>query len=142
MKSSTLLAKLYELGVTPSQGRPRVSNDNPYSESLFRSLKYCPRWPSQGFTDIDAARAWVRDFIAWYNSEHRHSRIRFVTPAQRHRGEDKEILAKRDAVYQAARTAAPTDGQEKPETGHRLARSCLTRSDRKWNARRQHDENG
>ena len=107
MKSSTLLAKLYELGVTPSRGRPRVSNDNPYSESLFRTLKYCPRWPSQGFADIDAARVWVCDFIAWYNQEHRHSRIRFVTPAQRHRGEDKEILAKRDAVYQAARAAHP-----------------------------------
>jgi putative transposase len=107
MKSSTLLAKLYELGVTPSRGRPRVSNDNPYSESLFRTLKYCPQWPAQGFADIDAARAWVRDFIAWYNSEHRHSRIRFVTPAQRHRGEDKEILARRDAVYQAARAAHP-----------------------------------
>jgi putative transposase len=107
MKSSTLLAKLYELGVTPSRGRPRVSNDNPYSESLFRTLKYCPQWPAQGFADIDAARAWVRDFIAWYNQEHRHSRIRFVTPAQRHRGEDKEILAARDAVYQAARAAHP-----------------------------------
>jgi putative transposase len=107
MKSSTLLAKLYELGVTPSRGRPRVSNDNPYSESLFRTLKYCPQWPAQGFADIDAARAWVRDFIAWYNQEHRHSRIRFVTPAQRHRGEDKEILAARDALYQAARATHP-----------------------------------
>jgi len=67
MKSLTLLAKLYELGVTPSRGRPRVSNDNPYSESLFRTLKYCPQWPAQGFADLDAARAWVRDFVAWYN---------------------------------------------------------------------------
>lgn len=107
MKSSTLLAKLYELGITPSRGRPRVSNDNPYSESLFRTLKYCPSWPAQGFAHLDAARAWVREFIAWYNNEHRHSRIRFVTPAQRHRGEDNGILEKRDALYQAAKTAHP-----------------------------------
>ena len=107
MTSLTLLAKLYELGVTPSRGRPRVSNDNPYSESLFRTLKYCPPWPAQGFADLDAARAWVRDFIAWYNNEHRHSRIRFVTPAQRHRGDDKAILAKRHVVYQAAKAERP-----------------------------------
>jgi putative transposase len=107
MKSSTLLAKLYELGVTPSRGRPRVSNDNPYSESLFRTLKYCPQWPAHGFASLAAARAWGRDFIAWYNHQHRHSRIRFVTPAQRHRGEDKEVLARRHAVYEAAKAKRP-----------------------------------
>ena len=107
MKSSTLLAKLYDLGITPSRGRPRVSNDNPYSESLFRTLKYCPQWPAHGFATIDAARVWVRNFLAWYNHEHRHSRIRFVTPAQRHRGADQAILAQRVAVYQAARAARP-----------------------------------
>lgn len=107
MKSSTLLAKLYELGVTPSRGRPRVSNDNPYSESLFRTLKYCPQWPEQGFASLDTARTWVHDFIAWYNHQHRHSRIRFVTPAQRHRGDDKAILTKRHAVYAAAKAKRP-----------------------------------
>lgn len=107
MKSSTLLAKLYDLGITPSRGRSRVSNDNPYSESLFRTLKYCPQWPAQGFASLDSARVWVRNFIVWYNNEHHHSRIRFVTPAQRHRGEDKVILAKRDAVYQAAKAERP-----------------------------------
>lgn len=107
MKSSTLLSKLYDLGITPSRGRPRVSNDNPYSESLFRTLKYCPQWPKDGFADLDAARSWVRDFIRWYNHEHRHSRIRFVTPAQRHRGEDHEVLAKRHALYQQARNQHP-----------------------------------
>lgn len=107
MKSSTLLAKLYEMGVTPSRGRPRVSNDNPYSESLFRTLKYCPQWPAQGFADIEAARVWVRDFIEWYNTEHRHSRIRFVTPAQRHQGKDRVILAQRHAVYQEAKARHP-----------------------------------
>ena len=107
MKSSTLLAKLYELGVTPSRGRPRVSNDNPYSESLFRTLKYCPQWPEQGFASLDAARMWVHDFIAWYNYQHRHSRIRFVTPAQRHRGDDKGILTKRHTVYETAKAKRP-----------------------------------
>ncbi len=107
MKSVTLLSKLYDLGITPSRGRPRVSNDNPYSESLFRTLKYCPQWPQDGFADLEAARSWVRDFIRWYNHEHRHSRIRFVTPAQRHRGEDQEVLAKRHVLYQQARHRHP-----------------------------------
>lgn len=107
MKSCTLLSKMYELGITPSRGRPRVSNDNPYSESLFRTLKYCPQWPAEGFASLDAARAWVQGFMAWYNEEHRHSRIGFVTPGERHRGEDKALLAKRHDVYQAARKANP-----------------------------------
>ena len=99
MKSFTLRAKMQELGVTSSYSRPRVSNDNPYSESLFRTVKYHPRWPSEGFEDIDAARTWVKGFVQWYNHEHRHSRIKFVTPVQRHTGEDKEILHKRDVLY-------------------------------------------
>tara|TARA_R100000322_G_C5425284_1_gene187305 strand:- start:39 stop:1055 length:1017 start_codon:yes stop_codon:yes gene_type:complete len=107
MKSATLLAKMYDLGVTPSRGRPRVSNDNAFSESLFRTLKYCPQWPPNGFASLDDARAWVRDFMHWYNSEHRHSRIRFVTPAERHRGLDTEILIRRHALYQKARSAHP-----------------------------------
>lgn len=107
MKSATLLSKMYELGVTPSRGRPRVSNDNPYSESLFRTLKYCPQWPKDGFADLDAARTWVRDFIRWYNHEHRHSRIRFVTPEERHQGKDSAILARRHALYQQARALSP-----------------------------------
>ncbi|WP_404822125.1 transposase, partial [Pseudomonas khavaziana] len=92
MKSVTLLSKMYELGITPSRGRPRVSNDYPYSESLFRTLKYRPQWPLEGFASLDAARTWVRDFMRWYNSEHRHSRIRFVTPSERHGGQHHQIL--------------------------------------------------
>ncbi|MGA8118335.1 MULTISPECIES: IS3 family transposase [Gammaproteobacteria] len=107
MKSVTLLTKMYDLGITPSRGRPRVSNDNPYSESLFRTLKYCPQWPLGGFNSLDDARVWVRDFMTWYNTEHRHSRIRFVTPAQRHEGKDQEILARRDAIYGQARERRP-----------------------------------
>lgn len=107
MKSQTLLSKMHDLGITPSRGRPRVSNDNPYSESLFRTLKYCPQWPKDGFADLDEARGWVRDFMRWYNHEHRHSRIRFVTPAERHRGEDHQVLARRHALYRQARARHP-----------------------------------
>lgn len=107
MKSLTLLAKMYELGVTASRGRPRVSNDNPYSESLFRTLKYCPQWPANGFANLVDARAWVCSFVDGYNHQHRHSRIRFVTPAQRHRGEDQSILKQRHVVYEHARQQRP-----------------------------------
>ena len=107
MKSLTLLSKMYDLGITPSRGRPRVSNDNPYSESLFRTLKYCPQWPQAGFASLDAARVWVRDFMRCYNNEHRHSRIRFVTPSERHRGLDHQILARRHDLYERARKKSP-----------------------------------
>ncbi len=107
MKSYTLQSKLVDLGITPSHSRPRVSNDNAYSESLFRTLKYCPQWPSQGFASLDIARDWVSSFVNWYNNEHRHSRIKFVTPAQRHHGEDNVILKKRNKVYELAKSRTP-----------------------------------
>jgi len=62
-------AKMYELGVIPSHSRPRVSNDSPYSESLYRMVKYCPSWSKQGFETIDAAREWVVKFVYWYNEK-------------------------------------------------------------------------
>jgi len=98
---------MHELGVGGSRSRPGVSNDNPYSESLFRTLKYCPRWPSEGFKSLEKARQWVAEFVQWYNHEHRHSRIKFVTPDQRHRGEDQAILAERDKLYQNMRLKNP-----------------------------------
>ena len=107
MKSLTMLAKMYELGVCASRSRPGVSNDNSYSESLFRTLKYCPRWPSEGFNCLEDAQQWVCDFVRWYNNDHQHSRIKFVTPNQRHLGEDKQILAKRYELYKAKRAANP-----------------------------------
>ena len=108
MKCLTMQAKMQELGVTGSRSRPGVSNDNPYSESLFKTLKYCPRYPSEGFESLDKARKWVADFVRWYNEDHRHSRICFVTPAQRHRGEDKELLFKRHALYKSMRAKNPS----------------------------------
>ncbi len=107
MKGATMLATLQELGVIPSFSRPCVSNDNPYSESLFRTLKYRPEYPEQAFADMQTARAWVRGFVDWYNHEHLHSSINFVTPEQRHTGEDVQILAKRKRVYLHAKSAHP-----------------------------------
>jgi putative transposase len=107
MKGATMLATLQRLGIMPSFSRPSVSNDNPYSESLFGTLKYTPSYPSQPFASLDAARGWVNEFVRWYNHEHRHSGIRFVTPAQRHMGLDKAILAARKGVYEAAKQQRP-----------------------------------
>lgn len=107
MKGASLLATLQQLGVIPSYSRPSVSNDNPYSESLFRTLKYRPEYPENGFTDLTAARIWVSEFVNWYNTQHLHSAIRFVTPQQRHHGQDKEILANRTRVYQEAKLKNP-----------------------------------
>lgn len=107
MKSLTFQAKMYDLGILSSRSRPRVSNDNPFSESLFRTVKYCPRWPSEGFESLEEARAWMLEFVRWYNNDHRHSRIKFVTPAQRHGGEDNNILTKRKALYEDQKALNP-----------------------------------
>ena len=107
MKSLTMKAKLEELGVQSSYNRPRVSNDNPYSESTFRTLKYRADWPSSGFNNLAEARDWVQKFTDWYNTEHKHSKINFVTPNERHRAEDKQVLANRKRVLEAARQASP-----------------------------------
>jgi putative transposase len=107
MKGATMLATLQRLGIVPSFSRPSVSDDNPYSESLFRTLKYTPAYPSKPFASLSEAREWVHGFVQWYNEEHRHSAIRYVTPAQRHRGEDIAILAARQRLYEAAKQARP-----------------------------------
>lgn len=107
MKGSTMLATLQRLGVVPSFSRPSVSDDNPYSESLFRTMKYRPEYPSGRFGSLEEARAWVALFVRWYNTEHLHSGINFVTPANRHAGRDREIFARRRQVYAAARQRHP-----------------------------------
>jgi transposase InsO family protein len=107
LKATTVLAMLYWLGVKPSYSRPRVSDDNAYAESLFRTAKYRPEFPAKGFTDLDAARTWAAEFVRWYNDDHRHSGIRYVTPGQRHDGEDHAILAARHALYLTARERNP-----------------------------------
>ena len=107
MKGATMLATLQKLGIVPSFSRPSVSDDNPYSESLFRTLKYTPAYPTKPFESIEAARQWVHRFVQWYNGEHRHSAIRFVTPNQRHNGMDTSLLAARKDVYEAAKKRNP-----------------------------------
>jgi transposase InsO family protein len=107
MKGSTMLETLRQLGVMPSFSRPRVSNDNPFSESLFRTLKYRPEYPSHPFESEQQAQRWVDRFVQWYNTEHLHSEIRFVTPDSRHYGEEKNILERRKEVYSLARQMNP-----------------------------------
>ncbi len=107
MKGATMLSTLQQLGVIPSFSRPSVSNDNPYSESLFRTLKYRPEYPEKPFSGLAAARTWVQSFVHWYNKEHLHSAIKFITPEQRHAGKDEEILRNRKTVYQQAKLANP-----------------------------------
>lgn len=107
MKGATMLATMQRLGIVSSFSRPQVSDDNPYSESCFRTLKYRPDYPEQPFSSIEAASAWVARFVDWYNHEHRHSEIQFVTPAQRHDGEELELLAGRQELYERARARNP-----------------------------------
>lgn len=108
MKGVGLLTMLQHLGVAPSFSRPAVSNDNPYSESLFRTLKYRPNYPTTAFKTLEAAQAWVAAFVTWYNTDHLHSRINFVTPHQRHTGEETGILEARGRVYEIARRRNPS----------------------------------
>ena len=107
LKATTVLAMLNWLGVEPSYSRPRVSNDNAYAEALFRTAKYRPEFPAEGFADLEQARTWAADFVRWYNHDHRHSGIRYMSPAQRHAGEDRAILAARHELYVHARERYP-----------------------------------
>lgn len=107
MKGASLLETLYQLGITPSRSRPRVSNDNPYAESIFRTCKYRPDYPSKGFADLTEARTWVLSFVRWYNQEHRHSGLNFLTPNQRHDGLTDHILGQRTNVYEQAKLMHP-----------------------------------
>ena len=107
MRGRTMLSTLEWLGIVPSFSRPHVKDDNAYSESLFRTLKYRPAYPRKAFRSIEQTRAWVTDFVAWYNNEHRHSGINYVTPAQRHSGEHLAVLRRRERTYARARARKP-----------------------------------
>ena len=107
MRGRTMVATLQWLGIVPSFSRPHVCNDNPYSEALFRTLKHTPVYPRLPFADLEGARRWVARFVSWYNGEHRHSAIRYVTPDERHAGADVAILARRHALYEHARSRTP-----------------------------------
>lgn len=107
MKGASMLETMHKLGVVSSFSRPRVSNDNAYAESIFRTCKYRPDYPYKGFATITDAREWVLNFVIWYNHEHRHSGIKFVTPNERHEGKDEAVLEARAHVYEQAKQRNP-----------------------------------
>ena len=107
MKGVNMRAMMDVLGVSSSFSRPRVSNDNAYAEALFRTAKYCPLWPEKPFDTLEQARQWVMEFVQWYNLEHRHSGLNYVTPQRRHDGQANALLSKRTAVYELARKRYP-----------------------------------
>ncbi|MBM7558181.1 IS3 family transposase [Halanaerobacter jeridensis] len=107
MKAATFMATLEKLGIQSSFSRPRVSNDNPYSESLFKTMKYRPVYPNKGFENLIQAREWVSKFVHWYNHIHLHSGLNFITPYQRHHGLDIDIMEKRIETYKKAKEAHP-----------------------------------
>jgi transposase InsO family protein len=107
MKGATLKATLERLGILTSFSRPRVCDDNPFSEALFRTLKYRPEYPTKPFDSLEAARTWVAGFVRWYNTQHKHSAIGFVTPEDRHSRADSAILVRRRQVYELARRRHP-----------------------------------
>jgi len=103
MRAATLESPLEELVVLRSFSRPCLSNDNPYSESLFRTPKYRPDYPSRPFASREEAGQWVSSFVDLYNHRHRHSGIKFVTPQQRHSAQAVEICRHRAVVYEQVR---------------------------------------
>jgi transposase InsO family protein len=107
MKGATLLATLQKLGVGTSFSRPAVSNDNAYSESLFKTLKYCNFYPNMPFPSVEETRDWVEKFVKWYNSEHDHSGLKFITPEERHQGHAIKIMSHRRKVYEMAKQKCP-----------------------------------
>lgn len=108
MRGSLLRESMIALGVEPSFSRPRVSNDNAYAEALFRTAKYCPLWPERPFDNLTEARLWVQKFVEWYNDEHRHSALKYVTPNERHEGKAPALLQARENLYKAAKATNPS----------------------------------
>jgi putative transposase len=125
MKSANMLATLQRLGVVPSFSRPAVSDDNPFSEATFRTLKYHRKFPGKPFTSPEDAQQWVADFCSWYNNEHMHSGIKFVTPSSRHNGDDGAILQNRKKVYELARKNQPNRWRAKVRNWNKEAEVYL-----------------
>jgi transposase InsO family protein len=117
MKGATLKATLERLGILTSFSRPRVSDDNPYAESLFGTMKSRVGYPKKPFASIADAQAWVDAFVRWYNEEHRHSGLNWVTPMARHTGKEHALLRRRAETYRKAR-------QRHPERWSRGIRDC------------------
>lgn len=106
MRSKTVAILLADLGVTKTHSRPYNSNDNPYSESQFKTMKYRPDYPDR-FGSIQDARVWARSFFRWYNHEHHHSALGLMTPAVVHYGQAQAVTEQRRQVLLAAHAAHP-----------------------------------
>lgn len=141
MKGGTMLSTLQNLGVVSSFSRPRVSDDNPYFEAIFRTLKYRPGYPRKPFSDLGAARSWVHGFAQWYNEEHKHSGLKFLTPGQRHRGETEVLMDNRRRVYETAKQRHPERWGKRPTRNWALPDDVWLNPDRptdeKFKLRRQ-----
>jgi putative transposase len=119
MKGATMLATLQWLGIVPSFSRPRISDDNAFSEALFSTVKGRPEYPTKPFESLEAAGDWVEEFVRWYNHEHLHSAIRFVTPAT-----GTTTVTTRSCVSASKSTklpagGIPNDGLRRPDAGIR-----------------------
>lgn len=136
MKGATLLVTLERLGVLPSHSRPRVSDDNAFSESLFKTLKCAVSYPDGPFADLEQARAWVAKFVLWYNTEHLHSEIQYVTPGSRHEGQDAAILERRKRVYEAAKARRPERWRRETRDWDFVAEVALNGQSRRQNEKR------
>jgi putative transposase len=115
MRSTDLKDLLATLGIAQTHNRPRVSNDNPFSESEFRTMKYRPNYPGT-FTDIGGARAWVSAYLSWYNQHHRHSGIALFTPSEVHNGQWTRRWQTRDQALQAYYDDYPERFRRRPRT--------------------------
>jgi putative transposase len=102
-----VVGRVESISLAASFSRPRVSNDNPYAESLFRTCKYRPDYPNKPFGSVEEAQGWMHQFVRWYNQDHKHSGLKFVTPAQRHNGTAATILMQREQVYREAKRRNP-----------------------------------
>ena len=115
MRSAVLKDLLVDLEVAQTHNRPHVSNDNPFSESEFRTMKYRPNYPGS-FTELEDAHAWVNSYVSWYNQHHRHSGIALFTPDQVHSGAWTQQWQQRDQAHQAYYDAHPERFRNRPHT--------------------------
>jgi putative transposase len=138
MKGATMLATLQKLGVVPSFSRPRVSDDNPYSESLFKTMKYSISFPSKPFSSVKSASKWVSEFVEWYNKERFHGEINYVTPLSRHEGKDKQILKKRREIYEKAKASNPSRWTGKCKTWDHIEKVFLNPTKEQKEVQQEH----
>ena len=107
MKGLSIYIQSRNIGIVTSFSRPSVSDDNPFIESFFKTMKYSPQFPYRAFLSLEEAKKWVESFMTWYNEYHLHSAINYISPNQKHRGQDKDLLEKRHQVFKQAQQKNP-----------------------------------